>query len=82
MAAKSIKHVLGGIHSKGRCFFSVKRTTAPKVLASLFQGYIAGDDFYNVGSAAHLLFEAFKFSVHAYIPPPLIYTLLIFNVKR
>ena len=82
MAAKAIKHVLGGIHSKGRSFLSVKGAAAPKVLTALFQGYIAGDNFYNVSGAAHLLFKAFKFSVHAHFPPLIIYTLLIFNVKR
>ena len=45
MAAKAIKHALAGVHRKGRRFLSVKRATAPVVLAFLFQRHITGDFF-------------------------------------
>lgn len=64
MAAKAIKHALAGVHRKGRCFFSVKRATAPVVLTFLFQRHVTGDYFYHISCAAHLLFKVFKISVH------------------
>lgn len=64
MAAKAIKHALAGVHRKGRCFFSVKRATAPIVLAFPFQWHVTGDYLYHIGCAAHLLFKVFKISVH------------------
>ena len=36
MTAKAIKHVLSGIHREGRCFFTMKGATTPKILSSFF----------------------------------------------
>ena len=60
MAAKAIKHALAGVHRKGRRFLSVKRATAPVVLAFLFQRHITGDYFYHISCAAHLLLKFSK----------------------
>jgi hypothetical protein len=70
LAAKAIKHALGGGNGKGGRFFAVEGTSANQIGARPFERNVTTDELFNVGSVDDLLYEIFGES-HG-LPPLLV----------